>query len=110
MIELITRVRASYRVILVDSPPLGSGVDPFTLGTLTGSLLLVLRTGTTNLELARIKLALLDHLPIRLLGVVLNDVLPGGRLTNETPLVATTRPPASATNTTNTSRGRVSAK
>ena len=78
MIELITRVRASYRVILVDSPPLGSGVDPFTLGTLTGSLLLVLRTGTTNLELARIKLALLDHLPIRLLGVVLNDVLPGG--------------------------------
>ena len=78
MIELLQRVRTQYRVIMVDSPPLGSGVDPYTLGTLTGSLLLVLRTGTTNLALARTKLTVLDHLPIRLLGVVLNDVQPGG--------------------------------
>src|SRR5207245_10192901 len=55
-----------------------SGVDPYTLGTLTGSLLLVLRTGATNLDLARTKLGILDHLPIRLLGVVVNDVQPGG--------------------------------
>jgi tyrosine-protein kinase Etk/Wzc len=75
---LLERVRAQYRVILVDSPPLGAGVDPYTLGTLTGNLLLVLRTGTTNLALARTKLTVLDHLPIRLLGVVLNDVRPGG--------------------------------
>ena len=46
--------------------------------TLPGSLLLVLRTGTTNLALAHTKLAVLDHLPIRLLGVVLNDVRTGG--------------------------------
>ena len=76
--ELLERVRAQYGVIIVDSPPLGSGVDPYTLGTLTGSLLLVLRTGTTNLALAHTKLAVLDHLPIRLLGVVLNDVRTGG--------------------------------
>ena len=78
MAELLERVRSQYRVVLVDSPPLGSGVDPYTLGTLTGNLLLVLRTGTTNLALARTKLTVLDHLPIRLLGVVLNDVRPGG--------------------------------
>jgi len=30
------RLRADYQVILVDSPPLGAGVDPYTLGTLTG--------------------------------------------------------------------------
>ena len=78
MVELLERVRSQYRVVLVDSPPLGSGVDPYTLGTLTGNLLLVLRTGTTNLALARTKLTVLDHLPIRLLGVVLNDVRPGG--------------------------------
>jgi len=78
MVDLLERVRGQYRVIMVDSPPLGSGVDPYTLGTLTGSLLLVLRTGTTNLALARTKLTVLDHLPIRLLGVVLNDVRPGG--------------------------------
>ena len=44
----------------------------------TGTLLLVLRTGTTNLDLARTKLAQLDHLPIRLLGAIVNDVQPGG--------------------------------
>jgi len=76
--ELFRTLRASYEVILVDSPPLGSGADPYTLGTATGNLLLVLRTGTTNLELARTKLAMLDYLPIRLLGVVVNDVQPGG--------------------------------
>lgn len=78
MTEVLERVRAQYKIIIVDSPPLGSGVDPYTLGTLTGSLLLVLRTGTTNLTLARTKLTVLDHLPIRLLGVVLNDVRPDG--------------------------------
>jgi len=78
MVDLLERARSQYRVIMVDSPPLGSGVDPYTLGTLTGSLLLVLRTGTTNLALARTKLTVLDHLPIRLLGVVLNDVRRGG--------------------------------
>lgn len=78
MVALLARVRTTYRVILVDSPPLGSGVDPYTLGTLTGSILLVLRTGTTNLDLTRTKLAMLDRLPVRQLGVVLNDVRPGG--------------------------------
>jgi capsular exopolysaccharide synthesis family protein len=78
MQELLAHLRRSYNVILVDSPPLGSGVDPYTLGTLTGSMLLVVRTGTTNLDLARTKLAMLDSLPIRLLGVVVNDVRPGG--------------------------------
>ena len=78
MTGLLERVRDQYKVILVDSPPLGSGVDPYTLGTLTGNLLLVLRTGTTNLDMARTKLTVLDHLPIRLLGVVLNDVQPRG--------------------------------
>ena len=77
MVELLVRLRADYQVIIVDSPPLGSGVDPYTLGTLTGSMMLVLRTGTTNMDLTRTKLAMLDHLPIRLLGVVLNDVQPG---------------------------------
>src|SRR3989454_6718663 len=42
MSELLARLRASWSVILVDSPPLGSGVDPYTLGTLTSNMLLVL--------------------------------------------------------------------
>ena len=78
MVALLARLRATYRVILVDSPPLGAGVDPYTLSTVTGSVLLVLRTGSTNLDLTQTKLAMMDHLPVRQLGVVLNDVDPAG--------------------------------
>jgi len=78
LVELLTRVRSHFSVILVDSPPLAAGVDPFILGTRTGSLLLVLRTGVTDRELALTKLDNLDRLPIRVLGAVLNDVSPTG--------------------------------
>ncbi|HEY3279113.1 MAG TPA: polysaccharide biosynthesis tyrosine autokinase [Gemmatimonadales bacterium] len=72
--KLITLVRPDYDVILVDSPPLGAGVDPFILGTVTGNLLLVLRTGYSHREMAGAKLEVLDRLPVRTLGAVLNDV------------------------------------
>jgi polysaccharide biosynthesis transport protein len=74
MRDLIIRLRAEFDVILVDSPPLGAGVDPFVLGTLTGNMVVVLRTGTTDRELADAKLEVIDRLPIRLLGAVLNGV------------------------------------
>jgi len=62
----------------VDSPPLDAGVDAYLLGTLTANLLLVLRTGVTDRELATAKLGVLDRLPVRVLGAVLNDVEPRG--------------------------------
>ncbi len=74
MARLVHRVRPAYDVILVDSPPLAGGVDPFVLGTLTGSLLMVLRTGQSHREMAAAKLEMLHRLPVRLLGAVLNDV------------------------------------
>ena len=37
-------------------------------------MLLVLRTGVSNRELAEAKLEVLDRLPVRMLGAVLNDV------------------------------------
>ena len=77
MAQLINRVRPGYDVILIDSPPLAGGVDPFILGTLTGSLLMVLRTGHSVRQMATAKLEMLERLPVRLLGAVLNDVPPG---------------------------------
>jgi len=74
MSSLISAVRLDYDVILVDSPPLGAGVDPFILGTATGHVLLVLRTGYSHRELTEAKLEVLDRLPVRTLGAVLNDV------------------------------------
>jgi capsular exopolysaccharide synthesis family protein len=75
--RLITAMRPHYDVILVDSPPLAAGVDPCALGAVTGSMLLVLRTGVTDRMIAEAKVELLRGLPIRVLGVVLNDVRPG---------------------------------
>ncbi len=77
MSQFLTGLRSAYSVILVDSPPLGAGVDAFALGTLTGNLLMVLRLGMTDRELAEAKLDVLDRLPIRVLGAVLNDVREG---------------------------------
>ena len=74
MSQLLISLRSQYGVIIMDSAPLGAGVDPLVLGSLTGSLLLVLRTGVTDRELAQAKLTDLDRLPIRILGAVLNDV------------------------------------
>lgn len=75
--QLLAHIRSKYRVILVDSPPLGAGVDPFILGTLTGHLMLVLRTGRTDRALAEAKLETVKGLPIRILGAVLNGVEEG---------------------------------
>ncbi len=78
MSELVNAMRSGYDVILIDSPPLGAGVDPLILGTLTGTLALVLRTGYSHRDVAAAKLEVLQRLPVRLLGAILNDVPAGG--------------------------------
>ena len=77
MAEFVEELREEYEVILIDSAPLGAAVDAYILGTLAGSLLLVLRNGATDRELAEMRLNELDRLPIRVLGAVLNDVPTG---------------------------------
>ncbi len=72
--ELFQRLRGLYEVILVDSPPLGAGIDAFVLATLTGHAAIVLRTGETNRELAATKLELMGRLPTRVLGAILNHI------------------------------------
>ncbi|MEX2531224.1 MAG: polysaccharide biosynthesis tyrosine autokinase [Gemmatimonadota bacterium] len=77
MQALLQEVRARFDVILIDSSPLGAAVDPYLLGTLSGSMLVVLRNGITDRELAETRLGDLTRLPIQLLGAVLNDVPTG---------------------------------
>jgi len=71
---LMATFKNQFDVIVLDSPPLGAGIDPFILSTTTGNLLMVLRSGETDRKMAEEKLKLVDRLPIRLLGVLLNDV------------------------------------
>lgn len=72
--RLVADMRLRYDAIVMDSPPLGAGVDPYVLGTATGNMLLVFRTGTSDRKMAEAKLKLVERLPIRILGAVLNDV------------------------------------
>lgn len=78
MNELLQGFRSRYDVVIVDSPPLTGGVDPFILGALTGNMAIVLRTGFSNRDIAAAKLDVMARLPVRLLGAVLNDVPQGG--------------------------------
>ena len=72
--HLFLRLKERYDVILVDAPPLGAGADAFHLATLTGSMALVLRAGESEKSLVEKKLQALAHLPVRVLGGILNDV------------------------------------
>ena len=74
MVKLMAALQRRYDCVIVDSPPLGAGVDPFVLSTLTKNVLLVLRAGETDREFALAKLRLFDRLPVEVLGAVLNDI------------------------------------
>jgi len=74
MSTLILAMRRQYDVVIVDSPPLVAGIDAYALGAAAGSMLIVLRPGVTDRKLAAAKLDIVDRLPIRILGTVLNGI------------------------------------
>jgi capsular exopolysaccharide synthesis family protein len=74
MVNLLRDLRQQFDAIIVDSAPLGAGIDPFALGVATGAMLIVLRAGETDRKLAQAKLEVLDRMPVRVLGTVLNDI------------------------------------
>jgi Mrp family chromosome partitioning ATPase len=74
MTTLVRELRSQFDAIVVDSAPLGAGIDPYALGVATGAMLIVLRTGETDRKLAQAKLEVLDRMPVRILGTVLNDI------------------------------------
>jgi capsular exopolysaccharide synthesis family protein len=74
---LLAELKQRFDAIIVDTPPLGAAVDPFVLGSATGNMLLVLRADRTDRNLAGAKLKLVNRLPIRVLGTVLNAMSAG---------------------------------
>ena len=77
-VKMVRGLRSRFDAIIVDTAPLGAGIDPYALGAAAGTMLLVLRTGQTDRKLAQAKLTTLDRLPVRLIGAVLNDVRADG--------------------------------
>lgn len=78
MAALVQMARRNFEVVIIDSPPFTAGVDAYALGAAAGALLVVLRPGVSDRKLAAAKLEILDRLPIRILGTVLNGVPVGG--------------------------------
>ncbi len=78
MLELILAARREFDVVIIDSPPFIAGVDAYAIGAASGSMLIVLRPSVSDRKLAAAKLEVIDRLPIRVLGAVLNGVPTGG--------------------------------
>lgn len=74
MLQFLNSLRPHFDIIIVDSPPLGAGIDPLALGSATGHMMVVLRIGRSDRQMAEAKLGVVDRHPIRLLGCVLNDI------------------------------------
>jgi capsular exopolysaccharide synthesis family protein len=77
MAALLDDLRSSFDVVILDTPPLGVGGDTLALATLVASVVIVLRTGKTDRAGTEVKLELLDRLPVRVLGAVINDISAG---------------------------------
>lgn len=74
MASFLGTLKRAYDVIIIDSPPLAAGADPFVLGALTGNMAVVIRTGSTEKALTKTKLEAMSRFPVRLLGAILNDI------------------------------------
>lgn len=72
--QLLAQLASDFDVLIVDSPPLGAGFDAFALGTATGNMAVVLRTGVSDCKMAAAKLKVAQTMPIRIIGAVLNCV------------------------------------
>jgi capsular exopolysaccharide synthesis family protein len=73
-VKMVRTLRTRFDAVILDTAPLGAGIDPYALGAAAGTMLIVLRTGQTDRKLAQAKLTTLDRLPVRLIGAVLNDI------------------------------------
>ena len=72
--QLLNQMSSEYDVVIVDSPPLGAGFDAYQLATATGNMALVLRVGVTDRKMAAAKMAVVDTLPVRVMGGILNSI------------------------------------
>ena len=72
--QLIQQMASEYDVVIVDSPPLGAGFDAYALSAATGNMALVLRAGVTDRKMAAAKMSVVDTLPVRVMGAVLNGI------------------------------------
>jgi capsular exopolysaccharide synthesis family protein len=73
MKNLLTTLSNSYDLILIDSPPLLPVTDAKVLGGIVDGLVLVLKSGSTEIEDIKKVKAMIDGISAKVLGTVLNQ-------------------------------------
>lgn len=71
--RLLTQLRASYEIIVIDSPPVSLVSDAVLIAAQASSVLFVVRAGATSYQLARQALHRLEASGVPILGLILND-------------------------------------
>jgi len=72
MKRFMDEARRKFDIIIFDSPPLNAATDAIVIGTQVDAVVLVIRAGITDRNVAKQKLEMFKNVPARLLGVVLN--------------------------------------
>ncbi len=79
MQDLLGQLRGRYDFVLVDAPPVLAASDAIAMAPMMDGVILVASHGIANREEARRTVELLSKVETRVLGVVINNVSPGGR-------------------------------
>ncbi len=72
MNRFLDEVRRKYDLIMFDTPPLNAATDAVVVGTQVDAVVLVIRAGRTDRNLAKSKLELFSSVPAKVLGAILN--------------------------------------
>ncbi|MFB6346083.1 MAG: AAA family ATPase [bacterium] len=72
--NLIQLAKDNYSLILIDSPPLNSVVDPVILSTLVDGVLMVLESGRSRTGDSQHAMHLLEDVDANILGIILNKM------------------------------------
>jgi len=72
MKRFLDDARRKFDFVIFDSPPLNAATDAIVIGTQVDAVVLVIRAGITDRNIAKQKLEMFKNVEARLLGVVLN--------------------------------------
>lgn len=79
LLDMVSRLKTDYDVILMDTAPVGQVADTMSLNQLADVALLVVRFDGVSLEFIRASLARLDKSGMEIMGCVINGVKELGR-------------------------------
>jgi tyrosine-protein kinase Etk/Wzc len=70
--RFLDEMRRRFDLIIFDTPPLNAATDAVVLGTQVDGVVVVVRSGKTNKEVARQKMELFKNVHAKIIGVILN--------------------------------------